>query len=111
MKDLESGERHSGWWIINVGSRHRGSRYMDERRSRRRGMVGLAGVGMPWVLNIGRRSSFAVGEVKFGRGWPKAASRAGIKSRRAKGVVKSMSRRGKLGREPALRWRVYLARA
>ena len=74
-------------------------------------MVGLAGVGMPWVLNIGRRSSFAVGEVKFGRGWPKAASRAGIKSRRAKGVVKSMSRRGKLGREPALRWRVYLARA
>ena len=111
MKDLESGERHSGWCIMSVGARHRGSRYVEERRSKRRGMLGFAGVGMPWVLNMKRRSSVAVGEVKFGRGCPKAASRAGTKSRRTKGLAKSMWRRGKFGRALRLNLRVYWARA
>lgn len=54
------------------------------------------GGGILWAWKMERRSVAAVGAVKSGRDCLRAVSRAGMKSRRWKGGVKSMVRGGRL---------------
>ena len=90
---------------MSVGVVHWGSRYIEERRSRRRGRVGFEGGEMLEVSKMEIISSVALVEVRSGRLILRALSRAGMKSRRAKGASKFMLRLGRVGKEtPVATW-------
>ena len=89
-KDFESGERASGWCVINVGFWQSGSMYVSASVSRRRGSVGLGGMSSESSSNRERTSVVAVGEVRLGIVRPLAFSMVGMKGSCAKGVEKSM---------------------
>lgn len=84
-KDLESGERHSGWLIMNVGAEHCGSRYIADSLSRICGMVGELGKSISRSWHICSRRSKAPGDSRSGNDVYSADSSAGMKSIRGKG--------------------------
>lgn len=77
---------------MNVGWVHKGSRYVAESLSRRRGRVGYVGIVIPFLSKRARNCVVASsGLERSGRDSPSASSSAGMNLIRLKGVEKSIS--------------------
>lgn len=110
-KDLDSGERHSGWLMMKVGAIQCGSMYVDDSLSRSRGRVGEGGRGMARSANSAITDDVASGPERSGSGRPRAVSRKGMKSMRLKGGENNCSsKRGRDFRRVSFRLLTCFAR-